>query len=345
MLPCHVLPHPCQRRSFSPSILILALVLLLPMAAPGTAAAAGSSGVIIAHMFPEKSLPGLGAEILADGLRRQGNFGTIDVAFAARLGDERENLRQLQRGEIDMAIVGSLALSYLTPRYRLANLPFLFENPNQSMAFFDTPIGREIRAGLKKLNLVVLSWHCVGSRLLTANRPIRSLNDLAGLRLRLPPDGVWMTTWKGLGANPRAVPFTELYDNLKRGAVDAQENPPNFIRAKKFYEVQSHLMLSNHLVQMQFILASRSFYESLKQNLRTQVTDAARHASGEVCRQARAGQTKDVEWLVNKGGMTVVELDLTAEADQALPRVAEQLDGPDGVKLLTLIKEQLVRGD
>lgn len=295
--------------------------------------------LLIAHMFPQDSLPDKAADELAETLDKVPGFGPVDVAAGARLGDERENLRQLQKGEIDIAIVGDLVLDYLVPRVRLVSLPFSHRTPQQALAVYTGEVGDEIREELRKLGIETLSWHCIGQRMLTANRPIRSAADLRGLVLRLPPAPVWMAVWEALGAKPKAVPFPVLYDALRRGVVDAQENPPDFIRAKKFYQVQSHLMLSRHLVQRQFILAGRSFYQTLDESRRKALRNAATEVSSQVCRQAQENQTKDIFWLEQEGGMQVVELDLFDEAAALLPHVAESLDGAAGKALLSRILE------
>lgn len=324
------------RRFLLPSLLVC---LILPLGSePLRAEEAGGTAVVVAHMFPQRSLPDVAATMLANDLRALKGVSRVTVAGAAKLGDERENLRQLQRGDIDIAIVGDLVLSYLIPRYRVVTLPFSHRTPEEALAVYGSDLGLEIQAEFRKRGLEVLSWHCIGTRLLTANRPIRSRADLAGLKLRLPPNSAWVATWKALGAAPRAVPFTELYDTLKRGGVEAQENPPNFIRSKRFYEVQSHLMLSRHLVQQQFILASPHFMKTLAPGQGAVVRDAAQKASHTVCNEALSAEGENIAWLENQG-MKVVELDLFEDAAAVLPQVAESLDGKAGLDLLSRVIE------
>jgi tripartite ATP-independent transporter DctP family solute receptor len=226
--------------------------------------------VVIAHMFPQNSLPDVAAKALSKNLMQDNNFKDIIIAPAAKLGDERENLRQLQRGEIELAVVGDLVLEYLTPQFRLISLPFTHKSVDEALAIYNSELGDEIKQSLFEQGITVLSWHAIGQRMLTANRPINSKKDLEGLQLRLPPAPVSMSVWKALGVSTRAVPFPELYDALKSKRVEAQENPPNFIRAKKFYEVQDYLILTKHIVQRQFILASNQYVQSLnKKELET----------------------------------------------------------------------------
>jgi tripartite ATP-independent transporter DctP family solute receptor len=325
-----------QRQSIGALRIMLAVLLLLAAHLPVSVAHA-EQAVLIAHMFPADSLPDKAAVALVKSLDGKSGFGKVEVAAAARLGDERENLRQLQNGEIDIAIVGDLVLDYLVPRYRLVGLPFSHRNPQEALAVYGSELGSEIRQELRKQGIEVLSWHSIGQRMLTANRPIRSLADLQGLVLRLPPAPVWIATWETLGAKPKVVPFPALHDAMRRGVVDAQENPPDFIRSKKLYEVQSHLMLTRHSVQRQFILASQRFFDALPPRQRSALRAAATTASAQTSQQAQENQAKDIAWLEREGGMHVLNLDLFAEAVAILPQVADTLDGAAGKALLTRI--------
>lgn len=318
----------------------VALCFIPPLTAPSsTALAEEATSVLIAHMFSPDSFPDQAARLVADALRAEEGVGSVEVAAGARLGDERANLRQVQRGEVDITVVGTLLLNYLTPRYRLVGTPFLFRERDQVAAVYDGPIGDEIRDGLRQRGLEMLSWHCIGQRLLTANRPIASRADLQGLKLRLPPDATWFATWSALGAVPEAVAFPELHAALKGGEVEAQENPPGLIRGQRFHGVQSHLMLTRHLLQTQFVVAGRDFLQRLGPRAEARLRQAAEAASARVCARAQREQQADIDWLIGEGGMIPVELELGDEAVALLPGVARRLDGEAGVALLNRILE------
>lgn len=297
-----------------------------------------TKNIVLAHMFPKESLPDIAAKKFKENLESSG-LAKISITPAAQLGDERDNLRQLQKGEIELAIVGDLVLGYILPEYQMIAMPFTHKNTEEALAVYNSRLGEEIREKMKQQGIVVLSWHSIGQRMLTANKAIRSYKDLQGLTLRLPPMPVWMATWKALGAQPRAIPFPDLYDALKTGTVEAQENPPNFIKSKKFYEVQTHLMLTRHLVQRQFILASLSFVESLSKPQAKLLKDAARETSATINKLVDENEAEDIAWLQAKGGMTIINLDLRENAKAVLPQVATSLDKTNGKKLLNKILE------
>jgi tripartite ATP-independent transporter DctP family solute receptor len=294
--------------------------LLAMMAMPGIGMAAGNS-YVLAHMFDEGSLPDLAAQRFAQLVRQYGGGDVgIDIHGAGLLGDERNNLLQLKQGDIAFAVTGDLVVSYLVPEFSAVNMPFIYRSPEHALKVYDGPIGDTIRHRLEEDHQIqALSWHYIGTRLLTANEPLGNVQALVGLKLRLPPDAVWKATWTALGADPRAVPFTELFPALKRKRVDAQENPPNFIRAKGIQQVQRYLILTNHMPQRQFILANGEALAAMAPEHREVVLRAARETSAWVTEQAKWQQQSDIDWLRKEGGMRVLKFN--AEG------IREKLDG------------------
>nr|CRH07239.1 Putative TRAP-type C4-dicarboxylate transport system, periplasmic component [Candidatus Magnetococcus massalia] len=321
---------------------VFAIILLLASPLGATALYGQNSApeqVVIAHMFAAGSPPDQLANQLAPELKKILSLKRVTVAGGARLGDERDNLRQLQQDEIELAIVGTLIFSYLTPEYRLIVTPFLHRTLEQVQALYTSSLGDEIRARVRQQGVEILGWYCIGQRLLTANRPIIAPQQLRGLKLRLPPDPAWQATWHALGTAPRIIAFPQLYDALKQGEVEAQENPASLIRAKKFYQVQRYLMLTKHLVQTQFVVVSNRFMQRLTPGQQQQLRQLVKGYAQQACDRTRKNQQSDIQWLTTHGGMQAIELDLFPQAEQILPHVARSLDGDAGVALFKRIKE------
>lgn len=258
--------------------------------------------------------------------RRSQQTVQIQVFPAATFGDEREHLALLRRGALDLSVTGDLVISKLEPAYLAVNMPFLYRNVAHALATYAGPLGQEMRASMASKGLETLSWHHVGVRVLTANRPVRGIDDLKGLKLRLPPDAAWVAVWNALGASTQQLPFTELPAALKLGKIDAQENPPNFIRASKLYEHQKYLMTTHHMPQRQFVLASQVRWQQLPKATRELLSQAAIEASRWAIETAEAEERKDLEWLLTEGGMTRVVFD-AGNVVQRLDAVATELGG------------------
>lgn len=291
----------------------------------------------LGHQFPIGSIPDRAAQKFV-ALVAEKTKGEVQIALhpAGTFGDEREHLVLLRKQALDFAVTGDLVVSSLGDRYLVVNMPFLYRDTAHALASYDGPLGDEIRHELKKRGLLALSWHHVGTRMLTANKPLRTLADLTGLSLRLPQDAAWVAAWRALGAVPRQIPFTDLALALKHGRVEAQENPPGFIRASKLYEHQKYLMTTQHMPQRQFILAAERSMSNLTPELRKRVQEAAKEASRWAVVAANEEHIRDLNWLVTDGGMTLVTFDMTG-MQEALRLVPQALAAEAGVAVYNQI--------
>lgn len=292
----------------------------------------------LGHMFAKESVPDRAAKKFAEILstRSKGNL-RIQVYPEGLLGDERENLAQLLKGTLNFSVTGDVVVSNIGDKYRVVNMPFMYRSVQHALQTYESDLGMAIRSNIRTEGVDVLSWHYVGTRMLTANKPIRSMADIKGLQLRLPQDSAWIATWQALGANPRQVQFTELATALKIGRVDAQENPPGFIRTNRLFENQKYLMTTNHMPQRQMILASGEFWRKLPASERTMIGAAAREASEWATNQAELEQKIDQAWLTKEGGMTLVEFDFQGVAE-AVAGVPAALAGKDGEAIFKQIR-------
>lgn len=291
----------------------------------------------LGHQFPKGSIPDRAADNFAQLVtqKSQGKL-RMTVHSAAAFGDEREHLALLKRQALDFAITGDLVISSLSDHYLVINLPFIYRDAAHALASYDGPLGASMRAELQARGLIPLSWHHVGLRMLTANKPVAKLQDIAGLRLRLPQDTAWIAAWKALGADTRQIQFTELSTALKLGRVEAQENPPNFIRAGKLYEHQKYIMTTHHMPQRQFIFASDGLWQKLSAAQRQLIQEAAKEASRQAIATANEENQRDLQWLTREGGMTLVQFDATGVRNALMP-VPRMLAGDKGVAVFNQI--------
>ncbi|MFN8719736.1 MAG: TRAP transporter substrate-binding protein [Rhodospirillales bacterium] len=288
---------------------IVAVLLALVL----SAVSAGAETPRLAHQFPPDSLPGRGATMFAGMVAaRGGPGGDIAVYGGGMLGDERANLRDLASGRLQFALTGDLVIAYMAPRFRAVSVPFALDGPDHALAVFDGPLGRKLADHLRReRGIVLLAAHYAGTRMLTTNRPVRSIADLKGLRIRLPPDDTWMAAWRLAGADPRVVAFPDLEAALRRGHVEAQENPPNLTRAAGLHRHQRYLVATDHVPQMQFWFASAAHWDAWPQAVRNALRTAAGEAAAWVTEEARRGQAADVAWLTGEGGMVLLQPDVS----------------------------------
>ena len=188
----------------------------------------------------------------------------VQIFPAAQLGSERDAVEGLQLGTLEMTLTSTGPLGNFVPAIKLLNLPFLFQNRDEAYKVLDGAIGTEIASQFPAIGIRSLGWYENGFRHITNNvRPINSMKDMAGIKIRVMEDSLFISTMKALGASPLPMAFGELYTALEQGTVDAQENPLVNIDASRFYEVQKHLAITGHFYSPSMLLVSEIFFQSL----------------------------------------------------------------------------------
>lgn len=317
-------------------------LLSLTALAVGLGAWTGPAAAVdlkLAHQFAPDSIPGQSATRFAESVAaKSGGNIKVTVIPGGALGDQRANIQQLQAGSIDLALTGDSLLNFLAKPYMIVSMPFLYKNVDHHLAVLHGEIGREIDAYLlDKQKIRVLAWQYVGTRVVTSNKPIHTLDDFKGLKLRLPHAEVWLKTWAKLGTNPVSVAFTELYLGLQMGVAEAQENPPNFIIAQKYYEVQKYLVDTEHLPQMNIFFASEAIFSKLTAKEGEVLEAAANETAAWTNATAKQSQASDIEWLVKEGGMEIIKPDMSG-IDDLVKTVPQEVGGDLGTKIYARIQ-------
>ncbi len=232
----------------------------------------------------------------------------VTVYPGGALGSDQANVSALQGGTLEMASMNSGIFASLVKDFAIYDFPFLFANPAEADAVVDGPFGKSLHAKLEEKGLVGLGYYELGFRHITnSKRPITKVEDIAGLKLRVIPNPINIDWVSALGANPTPLPFPELYAALEQKAVDGQENPVATINGAKLFEVQKHLVLSNHQYNPQSIVVSKKFWDGLSADEKKLVQDAVNESIKYQREQSRALAGSLLETL-KKNGMQVTEL-------------------------------------
>lgn len=189
---------------------------------------------------------------------------TVEVYPAGQLGGEREYLEAVNLGTIEMG-VASGAMAGFFPEAMVFDIPYLFSSQAVAWQVLDGPMGQKISALLEqKTNMINLAYGEVGFRHFTNNvRPIRSPEDMRGLRIRVQETPVYVRLVESLGGSPTPIPWPEVYSALDQGVVDGQENPVSTIDYARLYEVQRYLTLDGHSYGVDFTVINKQFFNSL----------------------------------------------------------------------------------
>jgi tripartite ATP-independent transporter DctP family solute receptor len=301
------------------------LVLALAMAVIGGAPAAHAQDVKertirFGHLNNTDHPMSMGARKFAELVAaKSGGKMTVKEFPSSQLGNEMQQQSALQGGVQEMSAPAPTSLAGIVKEFGLLDFPFLVSNFKQADALVDGPVGQALLAKLPEKGLVGLTFFDLGFRNVTNSKhPVTKGEDLAGLKLRVIPNPVFLETFRTFKANPVPMPFAELYPALETKAVDGQENPFSVILSNKFYEVNKYLSATNHVYAANIILVSRKFWDTLSPAEQKIMKDAAVEARDYQRQVSRDMAGKALAELKAKG-MQVSEL---APAEVAKMRAA-----------------------
>jgi len=309
------------------AILVLVAVLSL-CAAPGTAWAQAKVDPLtikFAHAGSATHPYSVGINVLTPILeKKSGGAVKLQVFCCAQLGSERELAEGVRLGTINMTSVAAEgALPAWVPELQAFGLPFIIRDREHIYKVLDGPVGKELESKLNAQGFVVLGWWELGFRNMTSkDRPIRTPEDLKGLKMRVQEAKVWLGLMRALGAIPTPIPFGELYNALQQGVVDGQENPIVTITSMKFYEVQKQVGLTEHTYTALPVLASKKWWDTLKPGQR-EVIAASVKESVPLQRKAVGGQVDEGIAFLKTQGVTINAVDKAKfmEATKDVPKL------------------------
>jgi TRAP-type transport system periplasmic protein len=229
----------------------------------------------------------------------------VDQRGSGAFGSENAILAAAQTGAVDMAVISGGVVSSVVPALGVFDIPFMFRDVAHAKAVAQGPIGAALGAKFADKGLTLLALGKQGFRNITnSKRPIRTPDDIKGLKIRVIPNEIYPMTFKALGAEVMPMDFPLVYAALKDGRLDGEENPVPTIANSRFYEVQKYLTLSGHFFAPIGFVANRAMFEALDPADQAALVTAAK-AAAEVTWEAQLDAPK-LEQL-RKGGMEVVE--------------------------------------
>lgn len=275
----------------------------------------------VASTFPPNSPMDLGLNKLRETLAQQTD-GRINIQIhrGGSMGDEKQTFEMLSQGSVEFGVVGSGPVSVFFPKYFIGEVPYMFSSQDDFWKFWNGP-GKELAALMEKQRGVRTDGVVYrGARYLTSNTPVRTLADVKGLKMRLPPIKSWFKVWESLGAVPSTIAFSEVYMALKTGVVAAQENPPETILAYKFYEAQKYLIATEHVYGAALIMSSAKWWATLSKDDQALFTKALQEATAVGNAITKNGDAEMVKKL-QELGMTLITVDKNAFKQAVKPVV------------------------
>lgn len=201
----------------------------------------------------------------------------VQMFYGNQLGSLPAILDQVKDGTIQMNDTGLPFLTKYVPDAQAFGLPFLFKDAATAHAAFDGPIGTELRKLVaEKAGIRILAIGEYGFvNILNAKRPVKTLTDLKGLRIRTTPSPIAIATFKQMGAVPVSLDYAEIYTAIQRGVLDGTDQALPIIYDSKFYEVGKYVTETDHFFNAMVFNINAKFFDSLPPDLQKVVQDAA----------------------------------------------------------------------
>ena len=256
--------------------------------------------------------------------------GRLQIAVypSGQLGSERECLELLQIGSLAMTKVSASVLEGFAPEFSVFSLPYLFRDEAHRLAFFESAVGQEMLASTQAFRFFGLTYYDAGARsYYTADAPVRTPDDLQGLKIRVQESPTSMRMVREMGGSPTPISWGELYTALQQGVVDGAENNPPSYFLSRHYEVAPYFVLNEHTAVPDVLVIGTPLWDTLSAQERRWL-QAAAAASAVLEERLWRESTAEALRAVTEAGATVVPM----TADDRAPfssRVATMLTDVD----------------
>jgi tripartite ATP-independent transporter DctP family solute receptor len=253
--------------------------------------------------------------------KRSGGRYQIDVYPASQLGKENDINQGLSLGTVDIIISGSSFAAKAFPRIGVTYYPYTFRDVDHLLAYTRSDIYKELTAGYEqKSGNEIIATTYYGTRHTTSNRPIAKCADMKGLKMRVPDVPAYLAMPRACGANTSPIAFAEVYLALQNGTVEAQENPLPTIDAKKFFEVQKHIVLTGHIVDHLNTVVAGGLWKKLSDADKKMFTEVAQEAAARASKEV-AAREKELAAVFRSKGVSVNEVNTVEFRDTVLKNV------------------------
>lgn len=278
-----------------------------------TAAASAATTIRVAGNFAVDHSSSKAIEFFKKDVEKaSGGQLVVETFPAMRLGGAQENVSQVRSGTLLMTWVGMAFLARTVPELEAVSLPFLFPTREVAFKVMDGKVGDLIDDKLAAKGFKSLGYMELGRRQLTnSKRPITSVEDMKGLKIRLQPIESHLATFRALGMNPVAMDIKEVYSALQQGVIDGQDNPFALIHASRFFEVQKYVSNTGQFFDFISVVANRKAFEALSPEFQKVIVNSMNKAITMQRAEAAQDEAKSLTFI-QANGMTYTALQ-TAE--------------------------------
>ena len=237
------------------------------------------------------------------------NRHTIKVFNNSALGNEKDTIEQTKIGALAMTRVNIAPMNNICPETQVPTMPFLFRSKDHMRKVLDGPIGEEILAACAPQGFIGLAYYDSGARsLYTAKKPVKTLADAKGMKIRVQQSDLWVSLLEAMGANATPMPYGEVYTALKTGLVDGAENNWPSYESSRHFEVAKYYSITEHSMAPEMLLFSKRTWDTLSADDQKALRQAAKESVPYMRKLWDEREEKSLA-MVKAAGSQIIEVD------------------------------------
>jgi tripartite ATP-independent transporter DctP family solute receptor len=270
--------------------------------------------------------------------QKSGGKHKIKVFNKQALGSEKETVDQVKIGALDLTRVNVGPMNAICPLTQVPTMPFLFDSVAHMRKSLDGPVGEEILKSCESAGFIGLAFYDSGARSIYAKKPVKTVADAKGLKIRVQQSDLWVALVSAMGANPTPMPYGEVYTGLKTGLIDAAENNiPSFDTAKHVEAVKVYSK-TEHSMAPEILVMSKIVYDKLPAAEQAMVRAAAKES---VAFERQKWDEQEAKSLANvkAQGAEIVEVDKKSFQAVMGPVYDKFMTTPDMKRLVKTVQE------
>ncbi|MGM3389207.1 DctP family TRAP transporter solute-binding subunit [Stutzerimonas stutzeri] len=314
-------------------------LLCLSLASPLLAAAA-EPGIHIrfSHVSDDDTPKGQGALMFKRLVEeRLGGAVTVEVFPNSTLFGDGDELQALRDGKVEMLATSLAKFDAYTPKLKVFDLPFLFDDRAALERFQKRPVGQQLLLSMQDSDIMGLAYWFNGMKLLSGRQPLREPGDARGLRFRIQPSRVLEAQFKTLGADTVRMPISQVAQALSKGEVTAVENPWSNLDTQRLYPHLPYITVTDHGPVSYMLITNATFWRKIPFNQRIKLDEIITEVTFAVNRQAEALNESSRARIVAAGTSQVITLTDAQKARwrEAMRPLWQQFEGEIGADLIT----------
>ena len=263
----------------------------------------------------------------------------IKVFNKSALGSEKETLDQVKIGALEMNRVNISSLNSICPKTLVPTMPFLFDSIAHMRKSLDGPVGEEILKGCEHEGLIGLAFYDSGARSIYAKKPVKTVADAKGLKIRVQQSDLWVALVTAMGANATPMPASEVYTALKTGLIDAAENNIPSYDGFKHYEAVKFYSRTEHSMAPEMLVISKKVFEKLSPADQALFRAAAKDSVAFQRKKWDEQEAKSLDVVTKGGAQIVADVDKASFRAVMAPVYAKFISTPDLQRLVKTVQD------